>query len=69
MPRKKLATGPRHLFESWSHVERRLRGASRWLLLLDFDGTLVPLIDNPNGVSLDASVRRILGMPDAKTGD
>jgi trehalose 6-phosphate phosphatase len=42
-------------------VERRLRGAKRWLLLLDFDGTLVPLIDNPNGVSLDASVRRVLG--------
>jgi trehalose 6-phosphate phosphatase len=42
-------------------VERRLRGAKRWLLLLDFDGTLVPVIDNPNGVSLDAPVRRILG--------
>jgi len=61
VPRNKLAKGPQHLFESWPQVERRLRGAKRWLLLLDFDGTLVPLIDNPDGVSLDASVRRILG--------
>ncbi len=68
MPRKKLAASPRHLFESWSHVERRLRGASRWLLLLDFDGTLVPLIDNPNGVHLDASVRRILAFLTRKRG-
>jgi trehalose 6-phosphate phosphatase len=30
------------------------------LLLLDFDGTLVPLMDNPNGVSLDPPARRIL---------
>jgi len=49
-------------------VERRLRGANRWLLLLDFDGTLVPLIDNPNGVNLDASVRRILGCLTRKPG-
>jgi len=42
-------------------VERRLRAAKHWLLLLDFDGTLVRLIDNPNGVRLDAPVRRILG--------
>jgi trehalose 6-phosphate phosphatase len=30
------------------------------LLLLDFDGTLVPLMDNPNGVRLDPPVRQVL---------
>jgi trehalose 6-phosphate phosphatase len=31
------------------------------LLLLDFDGTLVPLMHNPNGVRLDPPVRQVLG--------
>jgi trehalose-phosphatase len=31
------------------------------LLLLDFDGTLVPIVDNPDGVCLDPPVRRVLG--------
>ncbi|MGO8816583.1 MAG: trehalose-phosphatase [Terriglobia bacterium] len=42
-------------------MQKRLRGANRWLLLLDFDGTLVPLVDNPTGVKLDPPVRRVLG--------
>ena len=40
---------------------RRLRATNRWLLLLDFDGTLVPVIDNPNGVSLDPPMQQVLG--------
>jgi trehalose 6-phosphate phosphatase len=58
-PRNKL--GPRHLFSSWPQVDKRLRAAGGWLLLLDFDGTLVPLENNPNGVSLEPAVRQILG--------
>jgi trehalose 6-phosphate phosphatase len=53
--------GPRPLLDSWPQVVRRLRATNRWLLLLDFDGTLVPTIDNPNGVSLDPPVQRVLG--------
>ena len=49
-------------------MERRLRGANRWILLLDFDGTLVPIIDNPDGVRLDAPMRRILGRLTRKPG-
>ena len=48
--RTQLAMGPRPLLDSWPQVVRRLRATNRWLLLLDFDGTLVPMIDNPNGV-------------------
>ncbi|MGO8737080.1 MAG: trehalose-phosphatase [Terriglobia bacterium] len=58
--RDRLALAPRHLFDSWPRVVRRLRATNRWLLLLDFDGTLAPLNDDPNGVSLDPSVRRVL---------
>ena len=39
---------------------RRLRATNRWLLLLDFDGTLVPVNDDPDAVSLDPLVRRVL---------
>jgi len=58
--RDRLALAPRHLFDSWPWVVRRLRATNRWLLLLDFDGTLAPLNDDPNGVSLAPSVRRVL---------
>ncbi len=58
--RNNLSIGPRHLFDSWPRVVRQLRATNSWLLLLDFDGTLVPLIDNPDGVSLSPPVRRVL---------
>ena len=34
--------------------------AGRWLLLLDFDGTLVPLASDPDQVRLDPPVRQVL---------
>lgn len=34
--------------------------SSRWALLLDFDGTLVPLVNDPDQVRLDPAVRRLL---------
>jgi len=37
-----------------------VRAASHWALILDFDGTLVPVVENPHEVSLDPSVRRVL---------
>jgi trehalose 6-phosphate phosphatase len=48
------------LFGSWPQVVRRLRATNRWLLLLDFDGTLVPVTDRPEGVSLDPLTRQVL---------
>jgi trehalose-phosphatase len=41
-------------------VVRRLLATPRWLLLLDFDGTLVPVVDDPQGVNLDPAVRGVL---------
>src|SRR5271157_6030987 len=34
--------------------------ASHWVLILDYDGTLVPIVGDPQGVSLDPRVRRVL---------
>jgi trehalose 6-phosphate phosphatase len=41
-------------------VARRLRATNRWLLLLDFDGTLAPIMDDPDRVRLDSKVARVL---------
>jgi trehalose-phosphatase len=51
---------PRHLFGAWPQVARRFRAAERWLLLLDFDGTLAPLTSDPQAARLGSAVRRIL---------
>jgi len=37
-----------------------LHNAGRWLLFLDFDGTLAPIQRNPTGAKLEAPVRRLL---------
>ena len=52
------APGP--LFQCWSKVVPRIRGAQHILLLLDFDGTLTPLRDRPEDVQLGNATRRVL---------
>lgn len=48
------------LFQCWSEVSSRIRGAQHILLLLDFDGTLTPLRDRPEDVQLGNAMRRVL---------
>ncbi len=50
----------RHLFNSWSHVIRRLRSRRTIALFLDFDGTLTPLRPRPEDVQLDEETRTTL---------
>lgn len=50
----------RHLFQSWSHVARRLRAGRPIALFLDFDGTLTPLRPRPEDVWLDEATRSTL---------
>ncbi len=52
--------GMRHLFDQWSQVARRLQAVERLALVLDFDGTLVPLQARPEDVWLDNRTRRVL---------
>ena len=42
-------------------MEKRLRAADRIALLLDFDGTLVPFVDNPEEVRLSIPLQQLLG--------
>jgi len=51
---------PQHVFDSWPRISKRLRGANCWLLFLDFDGTLTPIISDGSKVRLAPSVRDLL---------
>jgi trehalose-phosphatase len=48
------------LLEDWRKVAQRLREADSIALFLDFDGTLVPLEDDPGAVVLKSAVRLAL---------
>lgn len=49
-----------HLFEDLHQLRSRLRSAARLVLLLDLDGTLVPLKSRPAQVFLDSRTRQLL---------
>jgi trehalose-phosphatase len=51
---------PRYLFQAWPEIRSRLRGASRWAIFLDFDGTLVDVRPRPGDVRTPAEVKRVL---------
>jgi trehalose-phosphatase len=52
---------PKLFARGWPEIVRRLRGARRLLLMLDFDGTLTPLRERPRSVQLARSARALLG--------
>ena len=52
---------PKHLFEHWATVRLRVRSARHLAVLLDFDGSLVPLRAHPGQVWLDRVGRQLLG--------
>lgn len=49
-----------HLLHVWSNVSQRLLRASQVLLLFDYDGTLTPLVPNPEQANLPPQVREHL---------
>jgi trehalose 6-phosphate phosphatase len=50
----------RHLLEDWSNLAPRFREAQRALLLFDYDGTLTPIVSQPDLAVLSPEVRRRL---------
>jgi len=49
-----------HLFKNWGKIVRRIRGAKRILIFLDFDGTLVRIAPLPEAVSVQKETREVL---------
>ncbi len=49
-----------HLFERWTAVRRVIEAAPRLLLMLDFDGTLSPIVERPEDATLPELTRERL---------
>jgi trehalose 6-phosphate phosphatase len=50
----------RYLFDEWTTIARRLKAADHVLLLLDYDGTLTPIVDKPELAILGHEMRKLL---------
>jgi len=57
-----------HVFNVWENIERRLCSAKRILLLLDFDGTLTPIVKRPREAELSRKMEGILKFLAKKRG-
>lgn len=49
-----------HLLSAWPEVARQFRSARHILLLLDYDGTLTPIVERPELANLPESTRQLL---------
>jgi trehalose 6-phosphate phosphatase len=49
-----------HLLFAWSEVAEQLRSARHILLILDYDGTLTPIVERPELADLPQDARRVL---------
>jgi trehalose 6-phosphate phosphatase len=50
----------KHLYEAWDEVEPRIRKAELLLLLLDYDGTLCPIVSRPDLAVCPPQVKSLL---------
>jgi trehalose 6-phosphate phosphatase len=50
----------KYLFDDWRTINRKLSKSSQIVLLLDYDGTLTPIVDRPELAVLAGSTRGVL---------
>jgi trehalose 6-phosphate phosphatase len=50
----------KHLLSYWSEVSARLQSAGHIILLLDYDGTLTPIVDRPEDADIPYGTRDVL---------
>ena len=50
----------KHLFEAWKEVEPRIHRAGQLFLLLDYDGTLTPIVARPEQAACPPGVKALL---------
>ncbi len=48
-----------YLFDKWEHIKKKFRG-KYFFIFLDFDGTLVPIVETPDKAILPEEVRTLL---------
>ena len=51
---------PQHLLAVWPQIQQSLQEAGRVVLLLDYDGTLAPIVDRPDLASMPLETRETL---------
>jgi len=49
-----------YLFDVWDEIARRLKATNHILLLLDYDGTLTPIVDKPELAVLPQEIKKLL---------
>lgn len=49
------------LWEAWPLLERQVASAGRVLVVLDYDGTLAPIVDHPSKARLPIATKGLLG--------
>ena len=50
----------KHLFEDWESIQARIQQAQNLFLLLDYDGTLTPIVSLPELALCPSDVKRVL---------
>jgi len=51
---------PKHLWEDWAKVVRMIRGSASVFILLDYDGTLTPIVERPEDAHLSPDTINLL---------
>ncbi|HHQ44761.1 MAG TPA: trehalose-phosphatase [Candidatus Altiarchaeales archaeon] len=50
----------KHALEEWDFIESRIFSGKKIILLLDYDGTLTHIVENPGDAVLDGRIRSVL---------